>query len=96
MPPPLAAVFDFKTNPNGAKRGATLGDEGKSFIPDWDGIWDCAAQITDKGWFAEIAIPWKTQRFALKDTFICCKILLIFPKQTLDILISILYNCIDN
>ncbi|MBC8182491.1 carbohydrate binding family 9 domain-containing protein [candidate division KSB1 bacterium] len=60
--------YYFKTNPNGAKRDATFGDEGKNFNPDWDGIWDCAAQITEDGWFAEIAIPWKTLRFANEDT----------------------------
>lgn len=60
--------FYFTTNPNGAKRDAKIGDEGKSYNPDWDGIWDCATQINNKGWFAEIAIPWKTLRFVQDDT----------------------------
>jgi len=55
--------YYFIINPNGVKRDATLGDEGKSYNPDWDGIWDCKTQISDEGWFAEIAIPWKTLRF---------------------------------
>jgi hypothetical protein len=64
----LRNAFYFKTNPNGAKRDATLGDEGKNYNPDWDGIWECGTQITEKGWFAEIAIPWKTLRFANEDS----------------------------
>jgi len=55
--------YYFIINPNGVKRDATVGDEGKSYNPDWDGIWDCATEITEEGWFAEIAIPWKTLRF---------------------------------
>ncbi len=55
--------YYFIINPNGVKRDATLGDEGKTFNPDWDGIWDCATEINDQGWFIEIAIPWKTLRF---------------------------------
>ena len=58
--------YYFIINPNGVKRDATLGDEGKSYNPDWDGIWDCKTQISDEGWFAEIAIPWKTLRFDSK------------------------------
>jgi len=58
--------YYFVINPNGVKRDATLGDEGKSYNPDWDGIWDCKTQISDEGWFAEIAIPWKTLRFDTK------------------------------
>jgi hypothetical protein len=58
--------YYFIINPNGVKRDATLGDEGISFNPNWDGIWDCQTQISDEGWFAEIAIPWKTLRFDSK------------------------------
>jgi hypothetical protein len=58
--------YYFIINPNGVKRDATLGDEGKSYNPDWDGIWDCKTLISDEGWFAEISIPWKTLRFDSK------------------------------
>ena len=60
--------FYFCINPLGAKRDATLGNEGKNYNPDWDGIWDCATRITNKGWFVEISIPWKTLRFSQRDT----------------------------
>jgi hypothetical protein len=55
--------YHFTINPNGARTDATFADEGRSFNSNWDGIWDCATRITDEGWFAEIAIPWKTLRF---------------------------------
>ena len=60
--------FYFVVNPNGCRRDASFGDEGKSYNSDWDGIWEAAAKINEKGWFAEIAIPWKTLRFAELDT----------------------------
>ncbi len=59
--------FYFITNPYGSKRDAMLSDEGKSYNPNWDGIWECKAKITDEGWFLEIALPWKTLRFKEGD-----------------------------
>ena len=55
--------FYFLFNPYGNKRDAKLDDEGRNYNPEWDGIWECKAKIIDQGWFAEIAIPWKTLRF---------------------------------
>ena len=60
--------FYFVVNPNGCRRDATFGDEGKSYNSEWDGIWKCRATINDSGWFVEVAIPWKTLRFAKSDT----------------------------
>ena len=60
--------FYFKVNPNGCQRDATFGDEGQSYNSDWDGIWECGATVNKEGWFAEIAIPWKTLRFAELDS----------------------------
>ena len=60
--------FYFAINPNGCRRDATFSDEGQSFNSEWNGIWECETEINDKGWFAEIAIPWKTLRFAKTDT----------------------------
>ncbi|MFB0564229.1 MAG: DUF5916 domain-containing protein [Candidatus Aminicenantaceae bacterium] len=56
--------YYFITNPNGVKREAVLANEGRDYNPAWDGVWSCKARITDDGWFVEIAIPWKTLRFA--------------------------------
>ncbi|NOZ60316.1 MAG: carbohydrate binding family 9 domain-containing protein [Calditrichaeota bacterium] len=55
--------FYFIFNPYGTKRDAKLDDEGRNYNPEWDGIWECKAKISNEGWFAEVAIPWKTLRF---------------------------------
>lgn len=60
--------FYFIFNAHGSKRDAALANESRNFNDAWDGIWDCKTQITDEGWFAEIAVPWKTLRFAEQDS----------------------------
>lgn len=35
-----------------------------AFNPNWDGDWVVKAQVTDRGWEAEMAIPLKTLRYA--------------------------------
>jgi len=59
--------FYFIFNAHGSKRDAALANESRNFNDAWDGIWECKTQITSEGWFAEIAIPWKTLRFAEQD-----------------------------
>jgi hypothetical protein len=58
------SAYYFITNPHGVKREAILANEGRDYNPAWDGVWLCKAKITEQGWFIEIAIPWKTLRFA--------------------------------
>ncbi len=53
----------FITNPNGARRDALVTDEGRGVNEDWNGVWDVAVQVTEKGWFAEIEIPFSTLKF---------------------------------
>ncbi len=61
--------YYFITNPYGSKREAKLANEGQSYNPSWDGVWICKSQITEEGWFLEIAVPLKTLRFPEgKDT----------------------------
>ena len=60
--------YYFITNPHGSKREAVLANEGRNYNPNWDGVWMCRARITEEGWFLEIAIPWKTLRFAEQDS----------------------------
>jgi hypothetical protein len=62
--------YYFITNPHGSKRDALLGNEGGEFNPAWDGVWTCKARIADNGWFIEMAIPWKTLRFAEQNSAI--------------------------
>jgi hypothetical protein len=44
---------------SGTQRGAI-----SAFNPNWDGDWTVKAQVTDRGWEAEMAIPLKTLRYA--------------------------------
>ena len=37
---------------------------GGGFNLNWDGVWQVAAQVTDVGWTAEFAIPFRTLRYA--------------------------------
>ncbi|MFQ5754284.1 MAG: carbohydrate binding family 9 domain-containing protein, partial [bacterium] len=60
--------YYFTTNPNGAKRDGVIANEGRDYNSAWDGVWWCKARIAENGWFAEIAIPWKTLRFAREDS----------------------------
>lgn len=54
--------FFFQINPGGARRDGLV--ENQSNIRyDWDGIWDGRAVRDDKGWTAEIAVPFKTVSF---------------------------------
>lgn len=62
--------FYFGVNPNGSRRDGIFNDEGKNFNWDWDAVWQCEAEVSGKGWFAEIAIPWKILRFERTDSLI--------------------------
>ncbi len=53
----------FVTNPNGAMADVQVGDEGKVWNKDWNGVWDVAVTRNDKGWFAEMVIPFSTLKF---------------------------------
>jgi len=59
--------FLFMVNPLGAKYDATVRQEGEEINEDWDGLWRAAATRDDKGWTAEIAIPFRTLRFPRRD-----------------------------
>ncbi|MGI9205328.1 MAG: DUF5916 domain-containing protein, partial [Woeseiaceae bacterium] len=52
----------FQTNANGIRTDGILENvTGRNF--DWTGIWYVDAQLTEYGWFAEMAIPYKTISF---------------------------------
>jgi hypothetical protein len=58
--------FLFGTNPAGAKFDMQIGGDGAAGNTSWNGIWHVKTRITDEGWQAEMAIPFKTLRFANK------------------------------
>lgn len=67
--------FVFGTNPAGieydgqvTKEGSgSFGSGGGGFNLNWDASWEVKAQITDIGWSAEMAIPFRTLRFGAAD-----------------------------
>ena len=54
--------FRFETNPNGLRNDGIY-ENGTRMQWDWDGIWQAAATRTERGWQAEMAIPFRTLAF---------------------------------
>jgi Domain of unknown function (DUF5916) len=54
-------AYWFQIGAGGSKGDALIG--GGGFNKSWDGIWEGKAAITERGWQAEIAIPFKTIAF---------------------------------
>ena len=59
-------AFVFTVNALGTRADATVRNE-REVNHDWDERWEAAARITDKGWEAEMAIPWASLRYAQGD-----------------------------
>ena len=57
-------AYLFIINPNGAQYDALIVDNNRRTNVDWNGVWYTAARRTDKGWFAEIDIPFSTLKFS--------------------------------
>jgi len=55
--------YRFQIGPKGSIGDALVSENGASFNKQWDGLWEGKARIHDKGWDAEIAIPFKTLNF---------------------------------
>ena len=56
--------YQFAVNPLGAKWDAQMVNEGREVNQNWDGIWHVQTRIVEQGWLAEIAIPFRTLKFA--------------------------------
>ena len=56
-------AFLFRINPRGTRFDALIRNEAAFLTANWDEQWTAAAVLTDTGWSAEIAIPFKTLRF---------------------------------
>ena len=53
----------FQIGPRGSIGDAIISENGAAFNKEWDGLWTGKAKITDYGWEAELAIPFKTMGF---------------------------------
>ena len=60
--------YQFMTNPRGAKWDAQIANEGRDNNANWDGIWDVKTRITERGWVAEIWIPFRTLKFGNEES----------------------------
>ncbi|MSO82041.1 MAG: hypothetical protein EXQ53_01915 [Acidobacteria bacterium] len=62
-------AFVFGTNPFGIEYDGQVQGEGQSgrFNTNWDADWVVRAQMTERGWEAEFAIPLKTLRYEPGD-----------------------------
>jgi hypothetical protein len=57
-------AYFFAVNPNGSQADALVQDNGRKSNADWNGVWYAAAAKTDRGWFAEVRIPFSTLKFS--------------------------------
>lgn len=56
-------AYWFQIGPRGSIGDAIVSENGAAFNKQWDGLWTGKAKITDYGWEAEVAIPFKTMGF---------------------------------
>jgi len=59
--------FWFAVNPAGSICDGTLYSDNRR-SSTWDGVWDAAAKIDDKGWTVEMAIPFSQLRFSRRQS----------------------------
>jgi hypothetical protein len=55
--------YMFSTNPAGAKFDSQVSNEGRENNTNWDGIWEVKTRVSERGWHAEIKIPFRTVKF---------------------------------
>ncbi len=60
--------YMFITNPAGAKSDQQVASEGRENNASWDAVWNVKTSRSADGWTAEIAIPFRTIRFAPGQT----------------------------
>ncbi len=60
--------YQFATNPLGAKHDVQNANDGREINASWDGIWDVKTRIAAEGWYAEMAIPFRTLKFPSAPT----------------------------
>lgn len=57
------SAFWFQITPGGSRGDALVSDAGNRFNKQWDGIWYGRSRVTERGWEAELALPFKTLAF---------------------------------
>jgi hypothetical protein len=54
--------YIFETNPSAVQRDLSVSDD-ERFDADYNAVWDVRTQIVDRGWTAELRIPFSQMRF---------------------------------
>jgi hypothetical protein len=57
-------AFQLHVNPYGAQGDVQAFDGGDSFNFNWDAMWRVRTTRSDSGWTAELAVPWRSLRYA--------------------------------
>jgi hypothetical protein len=55
--------YAFFTNPLGAYKDANASENGRVLNYDWNGVWEVATHVDERGWYAEFRIPLSQLRF---------------------------------
>jgi len=61
--------FEFTINAAGVKIDILQYGDGQSEDASWDVVWDVKTRITEKGWVAEVKIPFRVLRFPERDSY---------------------------
>ena len=61
--------FEFTINAAGVKIDILQYNDGQQEDASWDVVWDVKTRITDKGWVAEVKIPFRVLRFPQKNSY---------------------------
>ena len=59
----LKTAFSFTISVSGVKGDEFISNDGNNWDGSWNPIWDAKTAIDDKGWVAEIRIPFSQLRF---------------------------------
>ena len=63
-------AFEFTFNPSGSKIDLVLSnDQELNGDKSWDVVWDLKTSINEKGWVAEVKIPFKVLRFTAAPSY---------------------------
>jgi hypothetical protein len=57
------SAYWFQITAGGSRGDALITNGGTSFNKRWDGVWEGKSRVTERGWEAEIALPFQTLAF---------------------------------
>jgi hypothetical protein len=63
----LQTAFSFAVNAEGVKSDTAITGDGDQHNPSWDPTWYVKTSVDEKGWVAEMQIPFNQLRFAGRD-----------------------------